>query len=74
MWPVLLVLMLLGPRMFGQTAASQRVAGLLPKDAQIIESAKVPLRGAKKRTLVLWMKAPRKVMAQWDSGVDFIRL
>jgi hypothetical protein len=49
-----------------------RIARLLPRDARIIETAKVPVRLGKDRTLVLWMNGPRRVVSSWDSAADFL--
>jgi hypothetical protein len=56
----------------GQGSMAHSVAGLLPSDARIIETATVPVRTAKARMLVLWMQAPRRVMSTWDSAADFV--
>jgi hypothetical protein len=53
-------------------AAQDRVAGLLPRDARIIETANVQARSGKGRTLALWMDKPRRVTSAWDSAADFL--
>jgi len=53
--PILLSLCL-AASIAGQTPVAHHVANLLPRDARIIETANVPVRAAKARTLVLWMK------------------
>jgi len=53
-------------------AAQDGVARLLPRDAQIIETANIPVRGGKRRALTLWMKAPQRVTSTWDSAADFL--
>lgn len=56
----------------GQSLLTRGVPDLLPSDARIIETANVPVRTAKTRVLVLWMKAPRRVISAWDSAADFL--
>ncbi len=68
--PPILVWLSLTASMAGQGLSTHRVADLLPSDARIIETANVPVRTAKARVLVLWMKAPRRVMSTWDSAPD----
>ena len=55
----------------GQNTLADPVAKLLPNDARVIETADVIVPG-KARTLVLWIKAPKRVAATWDSGPDFL--
>ncbi len=55
-----------------QDSSAHRVADLLPGGARIIETAIVPVRTARTRTLVLWMNSPRRVISAWDSAADFL--
>lgn len=64
----LLVWLYLAASLFGQDPSASRVADLLPPDAQVIETASVATGTAKARMLVLWMRAPQRVMSTWDSG------
>jgi hypothetical protein len=66
--PPILVWLCLTGSIAGQDSLAQRVADLLPNDARVIETAKVPV--TKPRVLVLWMSAPRRVMSTWDSAAD----
>jgi hypothetical protein len=68
----ILVWLCLTASIVGQAPSRHRVPDLLPSDARIIETANVPVRTAKTRVLVLWMTAPRRVMAAWDSAADFL--
>ena len=70
--PTILVWILLTAPMAGQPVLTNGLAELLPSDARIIETASVPVRAAKTRLLVLWMKAPRRVNSRWDSAADFL--
>jgi hypothetical protein len=70
--PPILVWMCLAASVAGQDPLANRVADLLPSDARIIETASVPARTAKTRVLVLWMKAPSRVICTWDSAADFL--
>jgi len=56
----------------GQNSLEDRIAELLPKDARIIEKADVRIGGGKARVLVLWMEAPKRVTASWDTAADFV--
>lgn len=56
----------------GQSHLEDRMAGLLPKDARIIEKANVDSRDGKARALVLWMNSPKRVTASWDTAADFV--
>ena len=69
--PPILVLAVFHRSIAGQ-APRRALADLLPSDARIIETANVPVRAAKARVLVLWMKAPRRVISAWDSAADFL--
>ena len=53
-------------------AAAEQIENILPKDARIIETVNVRTRNGKSRALVLWMNAPKRVMAAWDAGPDFV--
>jgi hypothetical protein len=53
-------------------AAQDGVVRLLPRDAQIVETANVPVRGGKRRVLTLWLNAPQRVTSRWDSAADFL--
>lgn len=48
------------------------LAGLLPKDAQIIETASIRLPKDKARVLVLWMEGPKRITAEWETAADFL--
>lgn len=71
MKPFLLSLLSLAVSARGQNTLADPVAKLLPNDARVIETADVIVPG-KARTLVLWIKAPKRVAATWDSGPDFL--
>jgi hypothetical protein len=66
----MLVWLYLSASIAGQNPLAHRAAALLPSDARIIETANVPVRTAKTRVLVLWMKAPRRFTSHWDSAAD----
>lgn len=68
----ILVWLYLAASIAGQAPLTHRVADLLPSDARIIETANVPVRTGKTRMLVLWMKAPRRVLSAWDSAADLL--
>ena len=72
MWqlPRSLVWLFLTASVAAQSPSTQRVADLLPKGAQIIETANVPVRAGRQRELVLWMTSPRRVMTTWDWAGD----
>jgi hypothetical protein len=53
-------------------AAQDGVGRLLPRDAQVIETANVPVRDGKTRVLALWMSAPKRVISTWDSAADVL--
>lgn len=70
--PLLLGWMYFAATLAGQTPVTHGIAELLPSGARIIETARVPVHAAKARVLVLWMKAPRRVMSSWDSAADLV--
>ena len=68
----ILVWLYLTVSLAGQGPLAHRVENLLPSDARIIETANVAVRTAKARVLVLWMRAPRRVISKWDGASDFL--
>jgi hypothetical protein len=62
----------LGSEMTAQGALKDRFGALLPSDAKIIEAANLNIRAGRARVLVLWMSNPKRVMAYWNSGPDFV--
>jgi len=52
--------------------AAEPISALLPHDACIIETANVTTSNGNPRVLLLWMTAPQRVTASWDSGADFV--
>ena len=70
--PPILFWLYLTASVAAQDPLAHRVADLLPSSARIIETANVPVRTGKTRVLVLWMKAPRRVISGCDSTADLL--
>jgi len=56
----------------GQSTSPVRFSSLLPADAKIVETKDLSVGAGTTRALVLWMSHPKRVMASWDSGPDFV--
>jgi hypothetical protein len=54
--------------MLAQTQPSSQIGALLPSDAMVIETADLHLSSGKQRTLVLWMRNPKKEVRNPDRG------
>ncbi len=62
----------LAPEMAAQGALKDRVNALLPSDAKVVEVANLNVARGNARALVLWMSNPKRVLASWDSGADWV--